>query len=164
MIDRPSVETKPWYLISTEVVERACTWIRHMPIDPEHPIEVVVREQIKKRKLTLNQAYWAGTMVDIERDARHGGRQYAAEIWHEMLKEKFLPDEMSKCFDCNWAVDGYQKWGTSPFREYPVLRGSTTQLTDRGMRRYMLQVEAYMSQEYGVTFTTKTEPIGRTKG
>ena len=38
--------------------------------------------------------------------------------------------------------------------------GSTTQLTDKGMRVYLEQVEAEAATEYGVQFTTREEWMG----
>ncbi|GEM_PF-731466 len=156
-------EPKSYFLISQEVAENATKFILNLPVDYEHPIEVLVREQPKKRKLTLNQAMWAGPLADIERDGWFRERQFSAEVWHEHFKELFLPDDTSPDFDPSHAVDGYRKWDVNPWKDTRVLVGSTTQLTDKGMRHYLLQIEAEAATEYGVTFTTP-EPTGRTRG
>jgi hypothetical protein len=101
---------------------------------------------------------WAGPLKDIERDAWFRGRQYRAEIWHEHFKEVFLPDETDPDFDPSHVVDGYRKWDMNPWNGNRQLVGSTTQLTDKGMRIYLLQIEAEAATEYGVTFTSPVEP------
>ena len=116
------------------------------------------KPKAKKRKLSLNAAMWAGPLRDIERDAWFRGRQYRAEIWHEHFKEAFLPDESDFDFDPSHVLDGYRKWDVSPWNGSRVLVGSTTQLTDAGMRIYLLKIEAEAATEYGVTFTTPIEP------
>jgi hypothetical protein len=157
-LTRDKVETRP-VLIASEVIRiRLHAWIDNLPIDPNQPIEVLIREQVKKRKLTLNAAMWAGPLADIERDGWVQGRQFRAEIWHEHFKELFLPDENAPDFDRSHVLDGYQKWDVNPWSGNRVLVGSTTQLTDKGMREYLLKMEAEAATEYGVTFT-EPEPV-----
>ena len=66
--------------------------IQEMPLDDENPVEVIVREKPKKRKLSLNDAMWAGPLKDIAEQAWHNNRQYSADEWHEGFKALFLPD------------------------------------------------------------------------
>jgi len=158
---RELVKTQTIYMRGPQQLAELINRAVKIVFDVETPVEVVIREQLKKRKLTRNQAYWAGTLADIERDAEHAGRKYPAKAWHELLKIEFLPDENAPDFDPAWVLEGYHKWSEIPGREEPVLIGSTTQLTDAGMKRYVLAVEAHMAQEYQVRFTTKLEPKGR---
>jgi hypothetical protein len=155
---RNRIETQIIYMRGPQQLAELINRAVKIPLDDENPVEVVIREQLKKRKLTRNQSYWAGTLADIERDAEHLGRKFPAKAWHQAMKLDFLPDENAPGFDPAWVVEGYHKWSEIPGREEPVLIGSTTQLTDAGMRRYVLAVESHMSQEYKVTFTTKLEP------
>lgn len=164
MSKRPEVHMSPVYLRSRTQVDHLLRVIPNLPLDPEHPVEVVIREQVKKRKLSLNAAMWAGILADCERDGWYQGRQYRAEIWHEHFKELFLPDETAMDFDPSLVVEGYRKWDYNPWNDSRVLVGSTTQLTDKGMRLYLQQVEAEAATEYGVTPSTRierTEPTGR---
>jgi len=154
---RDKVKPTPYRMVSEQVRENAIAFIRQMPIDPIHPIEVVIREEVKKRKLTMNQAMWAGPLADIERYGWYKGCQFPADIWHEHFKTLFLPDENAPDFDPEEVLDGYGKWGVNPWTGERVLRGSTTQLTDKGMIRYLIQMEAEASQEHGVTFTERNE-------
>lgn len=159
---RDKVPTRQWLLRDEVIRIRLHTWIDNLPIDPEHPVEILVREEVKKRKLTLNALMWAGPLADIERDGWVQGRQFRAEVWHEHFKELFLPDEMAPDFDPTHVLDGYRKWDIDPWKGTRVLVGSTTQLTDKGMREYLLKMEAEAATEYGVTFTDQSlEPTGR---
>ena len=158
---RQEIEDHPILLRSAVQRAHAHACIDDLPLDPENPIEILIREQVKKRKLSLNAAMWAGPLKDIETQARYpppDGDQYPALVWHNMLKEKFLPDPDADGFDPKWALEDYRKWIYDPFKDERIMVGSTTKLTNKGMRRYLLEIEAYMSQEFGVTFTTRTEP------
>jgi hypothetical protein len=137
--------------------------IPQAPHDPERPLQVVIREEPKKRKKSMNDAYWAGPMRDIERDAWNNGRQYIAAEWHEGFKEIFLPDPDAPDFDPSHVVnpETYRKWSINPVTGKRTVVGSTTHLTDKGMGIFWTQVEAFMSQApFYVQFTTRDEPRG----
>ena len=160
-LTRQKVELPPILLRSETQRALAYARLKQLPLDPDQPVEILMREQVKKRKLSLNAAMWAGPLKDIETQARYpppNGDQYPALVWHGMLKEKFLPDPDAEGFDPTWALEDYRKWIYDPFKDERTMVGSTTKLTNKGMRRYLLEIEAYMSQEFGVTFTTHTEP------
>lgn len=142
-------------LRNEKVLANAIAFLRNVPLNEDKPLEMVVREPRKKRKLTLNAAMWAGPLADIERMAWHEGRQFRAEVWHEHLKELFLPDTSDPEFDPSEAMEGYEKWAVNPWTGNRVLVGSTTQLTDKGMRIYLLKMESYAAETYGVVFTEK---------
>ena len=118
------------------------------PLDPDKPIEFLLREEVKARKLDQNAAMWAGPLKDIEEQAYVQGRTYSRQVWHEYFKEKFLPEQ----FDPELCKEGYRKWDTKPDGQI-ILVGSTTQLTVKGFRDYLRQVEAYAATELGVVFT-----------
>lgn len=160
-LNRKKVELPPILLRTETQRHLAQQRLANLPLDPENPVEIVMREQVKKRKLSLNAAMWAGPLRDIERDGWFRGRQYSAEVWHCHFKEAYLPDENDPDFDPSHVVEGYHKWDTSPWTGDRVLVGSTTQLTDAGMHVYLLQMEAEGAL-YGVTFTTREENYGRT--
>jgi hypothetical protein len=140
--------------------------IPNLPHDPDRPIEILIREQVKKRKLSLNDAYWAGPIADIARQAWHNGRQYSAEEWHEGFKALFLPDPDDPEFDPRHVAnpETWVKWSINPVTDSRVCIGSTTRLTDAGMRIYILQIEAFAAGKFGVEFRPRTEniePTGR---
>jgi hypothetical protein len=118
----------------------------NLPIDPDKPIEIVAREEVKRRKLSQNALMWVGPLADIAAQAYVEGRSFSAEAWHHHFKIAFLPEE----FDPELCKDGYQKWDYSPF-DGRILIGSTTQLTVKGMAEHLMQIEAY-GANLGVEF------------
>jgi len=130
----------------------------------EDGMEVLIQWPKKKRKVSLNDAMWAGPLKDIEKQARYphpNGALYDAKIWHEFFKEKFLPDETDPDFNPEHVLADYHKWRYNPFKDTRELAGSTTNLTDKGMRAYLLAMESEAAQEFQVTFTEASEPSGR---
>ena len=121
----------------------------NLPLDDENPLEVVIRERVKPRRLSQNALMWAGPLMDIAEQAWVGGKRFTAEAWHEHFKREFLPDE----FDPELCLDGYVKWQITP-RGDRVLVGSTTGLTVKGMAQYLQQVEA-AGAELGVEFRSR---------
>lgn len=148
-MDRPAFKTRTIRLIGEQQAEVAVAALRHVPIDPEHPIEFVLREERKTRKPDQNAAYHAGPLRDIAEQAWIAGRQYSAEVWHEYFKRQYLPEDDDPDIE-SLAREGYRKWAYDPAGER-VLIGSTTQLTVRGMAQYMVQVEAH-GASLGVQF------------
>lgn len=121
----------------------------NLPLDEEYPIEVLIREQVKPRKLSQNALMWAGPLNDIAEQAWVNGKRFTAEAWHEFFKREYLPEE----YDPELCKDGYVKWQITP-RGDRALVGSTTMLTVKGMAQYLTQVEA-AGAELGVEFRTR---------
>ena len=155
---REKLKTQSIFLCASAQVEAVRVLVGNLPLDPETPLEVVFREQVKKRRLSLNAAYWAGPLHDIEERGWYRGHQFPAGIWHSQFKELFLPDENDPEFDPEEVLEGYHKWVLNPWKDTRELLGSTTMLTDKGMRKFILQVMAYASSEFGVIFTERAEP------
>ena len=153
MADRPQFKTRSMRLVDANVVRTTIAAIANAPIDPEHPLEVIIREEKRTRNPDQNQAMWAGPLRDISEQAWVGGRRFAAEVWHEFLKREYLPedDDPEIVFLVN---DGYHKWATDPSGNR-VMIGSTTQLTVKGMACYLTQIEAYGAGR-GVQFHAAT--------
>lgn len=160
---RQPVKLPTVYLRGPQQVAYLLKLIPNLPLDPDRPVEVVIREAARKRKVTLNDAYWAGPLRDIAEQAWTNGRLYSADEWHEGFKVLFLPDPDASDFDPSHVVDpeAYQKWAINPVTGERRCVGSTTRLTDAGMRVYLLQVEAFAAEKFGVVFTTHQEPVGR---
>ncbi|MCR4297557.1 MAG: recombination protein NinB [Gallionella sp.] len=151
-MDRPAFKTRTIRLIGQSQRDIALAAVTNAPLDPDKPIEVVIREERKTRKLDQNAAYHAGPLRDIAEQAWIDGKQYSAEVWHEYFKREYLPED-GKYGDLDielLAKEGYRKWASDPAGER-VLIGSTTQLTVRGMAQYMQQVEAH-GASLGVQF------------
>jgi hypothetical protein len=146
---RDKFQTRSILLVGMMQKDTACLVIDNAPIDMANPIEVVIREQVKARKQSQNDAMWSGPLKDIAEQAYVNGRTYSTDIWHEFLKREYLPEE----FDAELCKEGYRKWSLTPKGER-VLSGSTTQLTVKGFSLYLQQVEAY-GASLGVMFTTR---------
>lgn len=127
-------------LIGAVQRDAALAALTHAPIDPEHPLEILIREEKKTRRLDQNALMWVGPLADIADQAWVEGRRFSAEVWHEHFKREYLPeDDDPERGDL--TKDGYRKYDVTPAGER-VLVGSTTQLTVKGFARYLTQVEA----------------------
>lgn len=146
---RQKFATRPFLLREADNVERAIAAIRNAPLDPKKPLQVVIREEVKARKLDQQGLMWAGPLADIAAQAWVAGRQFDVEIWHDHFKREFLPEE----FDPELCLDGYCKWAIGIIGDR-VLIGSTTQLTIKGMAQYLEQVYAF-GANLGVQFHAK---------
>lgn len=129
-----------------EQVDRAIALLRNAPLDDRKPLEFLLREEAKSRKLDQNALMWVGPLKDIAEQAWLDGRQFSAEVWHEFAKKEFLPEE----FDPELCLEGYVKWGFDPKGDR-VLVGSTKQLTVKGMAQHITQIHA-LGGSLGVEF------------
>ena len=150
-MNRPPFQQRTFRLADREVVRRMVALIENIPVDAVRPLEVVIREEKRKRSLDQNALYWAGPLRDIAEQAWVQGRQYSADVWHEHFKREFLPDPDRADCDQSHVKDGFRKWCTTP-GGLSVLLGSTTGLTVRGMASYLEQVYAY-GASLGVQFS-----------
>lgn len=153
MSARPQFNTRTFRLVGIDQRDRLLALVGNLPIDTQKPLEVVIREEKKARKLDQNALYWAGPLRDIAEQAWVRGRQYSAEVFHEYFKREFLPDPDHSDFDDTHVKDGYRKWADMP-NGMRVLVGSTTKLTVRGMSAYLEQVYA-AGANLGVQFSER---------
>ena len=137
MTDRQKFQTCKIRLVGSQQLNAALARLQHVPLDPEKPLEVIIREEVKMRGLDANAYYWR-RLTEIADQAYIEGRAYSAEVWHEYFKKEYLPEE----FDPEMTREGYRKWATGPDGER-VLIGSSTQLTVKGFAVYLTQVEAF---------------------
>lgn len=151
MSARPKFATRKIRLVGALQVMTAQAMLTHLPIDPDHPIELIAREEVKTRKLDQNAAMWAGPLKDIAEQAWVNRRQYSIEVWHELFKAEYLPEtDDPDLAELVKDPDTWRKWDHTPKGDR-VLVGSTTQLTVKGFARYLQQVCAYGAQ-LGVEF------------
>lgn len=134
---RPKFKTRKILMRGETQVATLLALVPNLPLDPENPIEVVIREQVKVRTLPQQARMWIGPLADIEKQAWLLGRQFSAEAWHEHFKAQFLPE----AYDEELTKEGYVKWDIDPAGNR-VLIGSTTQLTKKGFAQYLEQVYA----------------------
>ena len=139
-MNRQHFKTRSILLAGPLQQETALAALRNAPMDSERPIEMLLREQVKTRRLDQNAAMWAGPLLDIAEQAWVGNRQFSAEVWHEWFKRKYLPEDNDPRLS-EMVKEGYRKWEFGPDGQ-PVLVGSTTQLTEFGFAYYLRQVEA----------------------
>lgn len=144
---RQRFTTRTLLLRNEQVRNNLMSIVRNLPLDDAFPLEVVIREQIKGRKLDQNALYHAGPLRDIALQAWVEGKQFSKEVWHEWLKRELLPEE----FDPELCMENYQKWAQDPSGN-PVMVGSTTMLTKKGFSAFLEGVYAF-GAAYGVNFT-----------
>jgi hypothetical protein len=137
------------FLLGPVQLQTALALLPNVPLDPDSPLELIIRERVKKRKLDQQALLFAGPMRDIAEQAWLDGRQFSVEVWHTWCKQKFLPED----FDPELCLEGYRKWDIDP-DECRILVGSTKQLTIRGYSQYLEQVFVF-GANLGVEFHVK---------
>jgi hypothetical protein len=152
-MNRDKYPTRKILLRTTVQKETALRVIENLPLDNEHPIEIVIREEEKPRKLDQNALMWSGPLRDIAQQAYIRGRTYSANVWHDFMKREYLPEEDDPELDMLVKnPETYQKWDVDPSGNH-VLVGSTTDLTVYGFSQYLEQVTAH-GASLGVQFHT----------
>jgi hypothetical protein len=134
---RQKFESRKIRLVGEQQRETVLALVANLPVDSAKPLEVLVREEVKARKLDQNALMWVGPLKDIADQAWIKGRQLHIKVWHDIFKESYLPEE----FDPELTKEGYAKWGYKPNGDR-VLIGSTTELTIKGFALYLEQVYA----------------------
>ena len=87
----------------------------------------------RKRTKAQNRRYWGGgVLAQVAAQAVVNGKQYDAEVWHELLKRKFI--------------------GVIELPDGSVQGKSSTDLTTAEFSDFCTRVEAYAASELGVTF------------
>lgn len=140
---REKFPTRTIRLVGEPQIKTALLLIPNLPVDPKKPLELVIREEVKARKITQNDLMWAGPLKDISEQAYVDRRRYSDVVWHEHFKEQYLPDETSPDFDPDFVKDHltYKKYDLTPAGKR-VLVGSTTELSIKGFALYLEQVYA----------------------
>lgn len=87
----------------------------------------------RKRTKAQNKRYWGqGVLSQVAAQAVVNGKQYDAEVWHEMMKRLFI--------------------GVVELPNGEVVGKSSTDLTTAEFSEFCTRVEAYAASELGVTF------------
>lgn len=152
-MNRQPFQQRTFRLVGIEQRDRLLALVGNLPLDAVKPLEVVIREEKKKRTLDQNALYWSGPLADIAEQAWAYGRQYCDKAWHDEFRKLYLPDDKRPGFDQTHVKDGYEKWIIGVSGE-PVLIGSTTELTVKGMSVYLEQVYAH-GANLGVQFSER---------
>jgi hypothetical protein len=150
-MNREKYDTRSVLLGNQMCKDSAKALIDNCPMDPIKPLEFVLREAIKPRKMDQNALMWAGPLKDIAEQCWVQGRKFSVEVWHEHFKREYLPEQ----FQDGMTKESYQKWDMTPSGER-VLVGSSTDLTVRGFSEYLEQIHAY-GGSMGVKFSSNRE-------
>ena len=158
---REKFQTRTIRLVGEQQVNTALALLPNLPIDAKKPLELVIREEVKARKLDQNALMWVGPLKDISEQAYVEGRRFSDVVWHEHFKEQYLPDETQPGFDSELVKDPakYKKYDVTPSGNY-VLVGSTTELSIKGFAIYLEQVYAD-GANLGVQFSANPKELSR---
>ena len=126
--------------------------IVNLPADEDKPLQITIHPYSPKRKKKQNDYAWSGMINDFIEQGIVNGRQFNSKIWHDYLKEKFLPEVP----DPELTLPGYQKWAFKPDGSLTLV-GSTTKLTIKGFSNYLNDCMAFGAQELGIMFTTRRD-------
>ena len=109
----------------------------------------VTIEPTKKRRSTgQNSMQWVALLSDFSNQVIIDGKQFSTAIWHEFLKERFLPETDLE----GETLKNYCKWQAMPDGKLKMV-GSTTKLTKLGFSNYMERCYAYGAGELDIRFT-----------
>jgi len=124
--------------------EVALAMIRNAPLDPERPLELVLREESKARGLDQNGLYWL-RLGEIAEQAWQGGKQYNSDVWHEYARRNLMSETIT-----TKTGEVRSKWIELPDGTPTVI--STTQLERKCFAEYTTIVEAF-GAGLGVAFS-----------
>lgn len=132
---RDKYQTRTIRLTGQTRLQTARAILDNVPLDPEHPLEMVVREEVKKRGLDQN-GYYFMRIGEMAEQAWVLGQRYSKEAWHEYAKKNIMPEEII-------TKDGEvrSKWEPTPDGGMAVI--STAQLERGCFAEYTTAVEAY---------------------
>lgn len=143
---REKYPTRKIRLVGELQRNHAIVLLHSLPIDDKKPLEIVIREEVKPRRVDQNSLMWSCQLKCIAEQAYVNGRTYSAEVWHEHFKELFLPEFFdSPEHEAEFVKPGYKKRDCTPGGAI-LLVGSTTELTIKGFAIYLQQVEAFGAQ------------------
>lgn len=125
----------------------------------EKVMVVTIAEYKKTRTRDQNAMQWAGMLEDFANQGRFAGRTFSAFVWHEWLKERYLPEY----FKDGITLKDYVKWVAMPGGNLKMV-GSTTQLTIKGMSLYLEECYAYGCTELDIKFSANPRELGYNHG
>ncbi len=128
-------QTRKFLLRGPDQIHALMAMIPNLPTDQDHPLEVLIREEPKERKLTKNALYWV-LLSEIADQAWLHGKQYSKDVWHEYAKREIMPNTIT-----TKEGETRSKWCDSPTGSPVVI--STTCLEDRCFSEYITALEAF---------------------
>jgi len=147
---RGKFQTRKFLLSGSDVLKRALAALQNVPLDPDKPLELVVREEQKQRGLDANGLYWM-RLGEIAEQAVVLGKKYSKEVWHEYARQNLMPEVIT-------TKEGElrSKWIESPSGQPVTI--STTFLERRCFSEYIQAVEAY-GAGIGVRFSANPKNL-----
>lgn len=140
-------------LIRSEIQkELLVSKISNLPVDDDHPIQIVISEKTKARGLDQNGLMWL-RIGEISDQGWINERQYSKECWHEYLGKNEMPEEVE-------LKDGTicSKWVEQIDGGMKVI--STTLLSARCFAEYVTIIEAF-GCSLGVMFSANPREFSR---
>ena len=141
---RSPYATRTVRLIGEAQRELAYAMLKNAPLDPDRPLELVLRESSRARGLDQNGLYWL-RLGEIAEQAWQGGKQYNSDVWHEYGRLKLMPETIT-----TKTGEVRSKWIELPDGTLTVI--STTQLERRCFAEYTTIVESF-GAGLGVAFS-----------
>ena len=147
---RHKFQTRLFLLVNESVRNTIALAINNLPIDSKKPLEIVMREQVKKRSSDQNSLYWH-RLNEISEQAFWDGRQFNPKQWHIYCKNCVMTNEIT-------LVDGTvrSKFIESPGGCTEVI--STTELERKCFADYITAVEAF-GASLGVMFSVNPKEV-----
>jgi len=129
--------------------------IDNLPLEEDHPLEVLIQEHVEQRTLSQNSYYWM-RLGEIAEQAWVEGKQYSTDAWHEYCKREVMPDWVKNkigemVFKKIKIPDGRNDNDKACFPA-PTIIISTADLEKEWFAKYITAVEAFGSTELGVQF------------
>ena len=143
---RTKFEQRSIVLVSDLQVNTAINLINNLPLDPDRPLEILIRERPKVRGLDQNGLYWK-RLGEIADQGWFKQKQFSADLWHEYCKIHIMAEEIT-------TKDGEvrSKWIELPDGTTTVI--STTKLEKLCFAQYTTEVEAF-GAGLGVHFSAR---------
>ena len=115
-----------WALITNQLYPFLKQWL----LDGR---QLVLTCKLRTRTTKQNKRYWSrGVLAQIAEQAVVNGKQYDAEVWHELMKKKFI--------------------GLVELPDGSVIGQSSRDLSTTQFSEFCSQDEAYAATELGVVF------------
>lgn len=138
-------------IIRSEAIRTlAATAVLNLPINAEHPVEILFRPYKKAATDEQRAIMWI-RIGEIADQAYVQNKQFSGAAWHEKFKRDFLPEAYTEGI----TRDGYVKWIDTPGGERTMV-GSTEMLTAKGKAQHTTQIEA-AGAAMGVHFSADRE-------
>lgn len=145
-MNRQEFKARTIRLVGQVQLDSAMRLLPNLPIDPDKPLELIIREEKKVRGLDANAYYWV-RIGEISEQAWFSGKQFNSDTWHEYAKRNIMPETVTIK-----GGDVVSKWVESPDGALHVM--STTVLEKKCFAEYVTAVEAFGSG-IGVIFSAK---------